>query len=252
MLSLADLQMRFAEALRTDSAWPRRMLRAGPCPVEECLDIYRANVIGAVTNALALSHPTVVRLVGESFFGRLGRDYAFDAPPRSGCLWHYGDGFADFLARDARTHALPYLADVARLDRILDRVGNAAPSEPPRRFVLDARTQLELESSLQLLELEWPADEIRAAIERDEDLLEQIDLKPVRRTRVVWRSASGVMMRPLGDASYAFLRALLDGASVEEAFLAAIDHAPQAVGDMDQEVLRAPYARVSLIGEAAS
>ena len=42
-------------------------------------------------------------------------------PPRQACLTGYGAGLPDFLRAHAAVAALPYLADVARLDFAIDR-----------------------------------------------------------------------------------------------------------------------------------
>lgn len=244
-MRLAELQARFAKALQSGAPLDD-CLHAGVCAVDEAMDVYRANVTGAAANALALSFPTIVRLVGAAFFEQLARAYARQTPPRSGCLWFYGDAFPDFLARREEIRNLPYLADVARLDRALDHVGNAEPADP-RSFLLDARTQLELSASLTLLELDWPADEIRAAIEEDEELLSRIEMNQGAGRRVLWRAVSGVMMRTLSLPSFLFLSALLKGESAGDAFAGALAEASETTAHLiDQEILRAPFARITL------
>src|SRR5262245_32588953 len=107
-MTLADLQMRFSEALQGRGQLDDRLC-PGVCAIEDAMDIYRANVSGAAANALALSFPTIASLVGPAFFARLARAYARQSPPRSGCLWFYGDTFPDFLAHHEDVQTLPYL-----------------------------------------------------------------------------------------------------------------------------------------------
>lgn len=105
MSSLADLQRGFMDAL-FDIAQP-----SGPG-----IAIYRRNVQANLHGALAAAYPVVRRLVGEGFFGEAARRHSLEHPSRSGDLHEYGVEFARFLEAYPYARALPYLADVARLE----------------------------------------------------------------------------------------------------------------------------------------
>lgn len=79
--------------------------------------IYRNNVTVSLINALADIFPAVQRLVGEGFFRDMARVYVAEEPPQSALLFEYGCGFPDFLERFEPVAELPYLPDVARLER---------------------------------------------------------------------------------------------------------------------------------------
>ena len=79
--------------------------------------VYRNTVLQGCIDALQASYPTVCQLVGEDWFRAAGAVYARAEPPRHGALVDYGAGFAGFLAGFAPAAELPYLSDVARLDR---------------------------------------------------------------------------------------------------------------------------------------
>ena len=79
--------------------------------------VHRNTVTRAAVDALAANHPTVRRLVGETWFEHAALVFVRRAPPRDGVLAGYGRGFAAFLADFEPARELPYLADVARLDR---------------------------------------------------------------------------------------------------------------------------------------
>lgn len=80
--------------------------------------VYRNTVLKACLDALQASYPTVCQLVGEAWFRAAAAVYVPQAPPVDGQLVRYGDGFADFLAAFPPAAELPYLAAVARLDRL--------------------------------------------------------------------------------------------------------------------------------------
>jgi len=80
-------------------------------------DVYRNNVLVSLTTALAEAFPVCCQLVGEAFFQAMAREYLRVDPPVSPVLSDYGDGFADFIASFPPATGLPYLPDVARLER---------------------------------------------------------------------------------------------------------------------------------------
>ena len=60
----------------------------------------------------------------------MARAYALAEPPRSPVLMDYGAGFADFIAGFAPAASLPYLPDVARIERAWREAYHAADAEP--------------------------------------------------------------------------------------------------------------------------
>ena len=79
--------------------------------------VYRNTVTKGCIDALQANYPTVCALVGEAWFRAAAHHYAQAHPPQDARLTHYGDGFATFLEHFGPAAELPYLADVARLDR---------------------------------------------------------------------------------------------------------------------------------------
>jgi len=81
------------------------------------LAVYRNNVVSSLIDAVADTFPVVQELVGEEFFRAMASLFVRQHPPRSRVLAHYGTEFADFVDGFAPARAVPYLADVARLER---------------------------------------------------------------------------------------------------------------------------------------
>lgn len=100
--------------------------------------IHRNTVRVTLIEALAVAFPVVKTLVGEDFFVAAAATFITREPPRSAVLAHYGSGFADFLAGFPPAAALPYLADVARLERMLIEAYHAADAMPAGRADLAA------------------------------------------------------------------------------------------------------------------
>jgi len=111
-------QATFAAALLTPDLPCPAGLRAwnGSDPTAR-LAVYRNNVVSSLIDALADAFPVVQELVGEAFFRAMASVFVRQHPPRSRLLAHYGAEFADFVDGFEPARGVPYLADVARLER---------------------------------------------------------------------------------------------------------------------------------------
>ncbi|MEO6407803.1 MAG: DNA-binding domain-containing protein [Burkholderiaceae bacterium] len=94
------------------------------------LAVYRNNVVSSLIDAVADTFPVVQVLVGEAFFRAMAGVFVRQHPPRSRVLAHYGAEFADFVDGFAPARGVPYLADVARLERARVLAYHAADAEP--------------------------------------------------------------------------------------------------------------------------
>lgn len=92
--------------------------------------VYRNTVMKGCVEALRANFPTVERLVGAEWFAAAAAHYARRSPPVLAQLIEYGADFADFLQPFVPARELPYLAGVARLDRLWIEAFSAA--EQPR------------------------------------------------------------------------------------------------------------------------
>ena len=79
--------------------------------------VYRNTFLKACVDALEGNYPCVARLVGADWFRAAAARYALASPPVEPMLSRYGAGFAEFLDHFEPARELPYLPDVARLDR---------------------------------------------------------------------------------------------------------------------------------------
>jgi hypothetical protein len=123
--------------------------------------VYRNNVLSSLIDALAASFPVVQQLLGEEFFRAMAALYVRQSPPRTRILADYGAGLPAFIEAFAPASSLPYLADVARLERLRIHAYHAADAAPLAADVLTkalaspdslASLLLQLHPSLGLLE----------------------------------------------------------------------------------------------------
>ena len=126
-----ELQRVFAAALLNPAIPPSREF-VGPdgAPSARRFAVYRNNVIVGLIDAIGDNFPAVRRIVGEDFFRAMARAYVTVEPPRSPVLLAYGESFPDFIAGFEPAAPLPYLADVARIERAWTEAYHAAEAEP--------------------------------------------------------------------------------------------------------------------------
>jgi hypothetical protein len=95
--------------------------------------IYRNTAMKGCIDALQANYPAVLRLVGAEWFRACASVFVRSHPPAHASLVDYGGGFGEFLAGFAPAADLPYLPDVARLDRFWTEA-HIAHDEPPLRL----------------------------------------------------------------------------------------------------------------------
>lgn len=92
--------------------------------------VYRNNVMVSLIDALAASFPATRRITGPDFFRAMARFHVRATPPNSPLLFEYGRDFADFIQRYEFAQSMPWLADIARIERAWLDAYHAADAEP--------------------------------------------------------------------------------------------------------------------------
>jgi hypothetical protein len=80
-------------------------------------NVYRNNVTVSLIDALAAIYPAVQRITGVEFFRAMARFHVRATPPTSPLLFEYGRDFPAFIEGYEYAQDMPWLADVARLER---------------------------------------------------------------------------------------------------------------------------------------
>jgi Putative DNA-binding domain len=211
----------FARALLDGRLAPPAGLRAwnGSDPAPR-FAVYRNNVLVSLSQALAAGFPVTRELVGGEFFDAMAREYVMLEPPTSPVLVEYGDGFAGFIERFPPAGGVPYLADVARLERMRVRAHHApdAPllaSETLQALMADpgrlAGLRVRLHPACQVLRSRFAVFSIWAAHQLDGSDQRGAALATVRRPLL----EVSAMSLPTGTAD--FLQALANGEPLAEA-----------------------------------
>lgn len=99
-------------------------------PIGGAMAVYRNTVIHGAVEALAANYPVVGQIVGEEMFEGIVLDFVTAHPPRTPVLALYGEAFAGWIEQRPWVADLPYLADVARVERLHIESLTAADGEP--------------------------------------------------------------------------------------------------------------------------
>lgn len=130
-MNVAGYQRELVAALRDPDSPAVASMRGGTLPDRaRRFAVHRNNFVASLVDALAASFPVTQALVGEDFFRAMAGERVFRQPPRSPVLIDYVDGFADFIADFSPATAVPYLADVARIEALRVRAYHAADARP--------------------------------------------------------------------------------------------------------------------------
>jgi hypothetical protein len=230
-MQLASYQDAFAQALFSEdlrSAAPELALLVA----QPGFAVYRNTVLKGCIDALQANFPAVARLVGDEWFRAAAAVYARRELPTVPTLLTYGRTFPEFLAGFAPADELPYLADVARVDRLWSEAHVAADDDVLEPAALMRLTPEDM-GRLRLrphAAARWAwCDEhpILALWSRNRECAGT-------GAEIEWRGEGILLTRPHGAVNHqalsragaAFLSACAEGRSIEAAVAAALETQP--------------------------
>jgi len=190
-------------------------------------NVYRNNVTVSLIEALAATFPATQRITGPDFFRAMARFHVRETPPTSPLLFEYGRDFPAFIDAYEYAQSMPWLGDVARLERAwldayhatdcaiitADDLSRVAPEElPDLRFRVHPATRI--------LSSKFPAVTIFAA-NRSSEPVERIE-QVVPEDALITRPELDVVVRLLPPGGALFLVSLADGDALGAAAAAAL------------------------------
>jgi hypothetical protein len=190
------------------------------------LAVYRSNVYGNWSQALASAYPIMRKIVGGEFFEGLAREYAREHPSASGDLNEYGAQLGRFVAIFPPTQDLPYLPDVARMEWLAHRAYYAQDAEPFSLEVLDESSRLALTAPCALLASDWPLARIWTVHQDDYEGEIDVDLRAGPDRILVHRPKWRAQVRSLAPGDCRFLDMARQGKTLGEALEAAAAEDP--------------------------
>ncbi len=223
----------FAPALLDpDRATPAAVAGPNGKAARKRYNVYRNNVTVSIINALAATFPATLRITGPDFFRAMARFHVRATPPTSPLLFEYGRDFPEFIERYDYARSMPWLADVARIERAwLDayHAADAAPlapqalaSTPPERL---ADVALTPHPATRIVCSCFPAVTIFAA-NRSDDPVGRIEATEPE-DALVTRPHFEVIVRRLPAGGAIFLKCLLAGEPFGAAAAAALAESPE-------------------------
>jgi hypothetical protein len=204
-------------------------------PVLARMQIYADAYFGRLLDCMREDYPCIVATVGEEAFENLVRSYLTRYPPTEPSLLYAGCHLADLLAGHELLERWPFIADLARLERLLIEVFHApgAPtlSADEMRSIAPAdwpTVEVRTHPALRMLDCKWRVNDMLDAIKTGSQLHE-----PMRGhvTLLVWRQTAQVYYRELDAPEHAALEVASGGASfaaVCEAFVSQLEAADPA------------------------
>lgn len=194
-------------------------------------NVYRNNVTVGLIDALAAMFPATQRIVGVEFFRTMAWFHIRAAPPTSTLLFEYGRDFPAFVETYEHAQALPWLADVSRLERAWLDAYHAADEAcvPPEAFgTIPSARLVDLvfatHPSARIIRSRYPAVSI-FAMNRSEGPITPFESSDAE-DGLITRPDMDVVVRRLAPGSATFLIGLMRGETLGAAAAAAYDEVP--------------------------
>jgi len=163
-MNIKQLQQQFSDTLLYKNDQIAQKIKAKEAfTSDQLLQIYRNNFVMGVTEALSATYQHTLSLVGETFFNAVARQFILRHPPQENNMMTYGNGFSEYLHDLEQLKELPYVAEMARFEWLLEQTTNkklqtvsldveqlkSIPAEQLENIVFQIATQVSIFSSEQ-------------------------------------------------------------------------------------------------------
>jgi Putative DNA-binding domain len=194
-------------------------------------NVYRNNVTVSLIDALVAIFPATQRITGPDFFRAMARLHIRETPPTSPLLFEYGRDFPSFIGRYEYAQAMPWLVDVALLERAWLDAYHSADADALRPEVLAAvpserlaDTTFIAHPSTRIVRSHFASLTIFVA-NRTEGPVGHVNASE-REDALITRPSLDVVVRRLPDGGADFLTHLASGETLGEAAASAFEAAP--------------------------
>ena len=181
------------------------------------IDLYANAYFYRLLECLKEEYPAILAVIGADHFASLIREYLTRWPPTEPSIFYAGRYLPEFLRNYILVQWRPFIAELARLERVTLEVFHAPQAPllsdetmraiPPQKW---PATELRLHPGVEILRGEWRVTDVLSAVEHGDKWVE-----PVRETNgvVVWRRGTTVHYRMLEAGEIDALAGLKNGAS---------------------------------------
>jgi len=215
---LRETQRCFFRALETDRARggaSRLITGGGQLRPRQRLEIYASMYFARILEALREDFPKLLETIGEDGFAALARRYLRAHPSRHPSLRHVGDRLPAFVKQDRIATGVPWLSELARLERAIVDAFDGPEAKPLLPAALTripgshwGRLRFTLHPTLRLLQFSHAVDEVWERLDAG-----KAGGRPAARlTRLrIWRREHVVLRAPMDAREATCLRALARG-----------------------------------------
>jgi hypothetical protein len=201
------------------------------------LGIYQRNLKTNAMNALQISFPTVIKLIGDNVFSYAVEQLLQQDPPTAGDWGLWGENFPELLRDLTALQDFTYVADVARLDFSMHLLGREKDVELDMNSIsllgeceLD-QLRVVLNPSIKLLVSEFQIIDIYCA---NHSLASQVEYylneakhkmaEGIGQTALLYRPEFKPLVRSVDSSENAWLRLMQQGVSLGSALDNLVDN----------------------------
>ena len=211
---------------------------------EARVDIYANMYFYRILDALKEDFPATLAVLGDDNFHNVVTGYLIEHPPTDPSITHSGSHLADYLRDHPMREDVPYIADLAKLERATVEVflgpdADTLDADALRAVAVEdwPAMNLKLHPSAQILALDWRVSDLLRAVE------EHRPWNPAKQHAVkvlVWRANARVFHRDLDPTEANALEAAAHSATFAEIceVVAAKAGDQDSVGTMNQMLSR--------------
>ena len=208
----------------------RDFVAAIGAPADGPMRVYRNTSLSGCVDALRDNFPAVARLLGDEMFQAIAAEHASQCPPRRPVLALYGARFSDWLEEQPWVREVPYVPDVARIERLHIGALFAADEQPLDPNELQGREDwLALRLALHpASRFDWLTSPARSIwLSQVERLEGQLEFEWQAEGILLTRPGLEVQPTALDRASHRFLFGIRLGESVGDAAIATASLYPE-------------------------
>lgn len=199
--------------------------------------IYRNNLLATAQQALAISFPTVLTLIGEGLFNYASRELLILSPPKHGDWALWGDDFPSLLTSLEQLSNYPFVTDIAQLDQLRQRSMRSknsvidqaslqllATHDIDEIYIELTTSQFRLSSNYPVIEF-WLSHQQRVVSDTAEELnqkfiqqsLDKLAQGDFSQKVLIYRPYFNAEIRELSASEYTWLTLIKQGVSIGKA-----------------------------------
>jgi hypothetical protein len=199
--------------------------------------IYRNNLLATAQQALAISFPTVLTLIGEGLFNYASHELLISSPPKHGDWALWGDDFPTLLSNLVQLSDYPFVADIAQVDQLRQQSMRAKDSvidqaslqllathDIDEIYIELTTSQFGLNSNYPVIEF-WLSHQQRVVSDTAEELnqkfiqqsLDKLVQGDFSQKVLIYRPYYNAEIRELSASEYAWLTLIKQGVSIGKA-----------------------------------